>query len=389
MAGENILFVDDEEQIRKLLSAWLTRHGYKVTLAADGLEALKAIRVKLPDLLITDVTMPNMTGLELTRQIRADHRTARMPIVMLSARKQANEVLSGYSEGADEYVAKPVEMAVLAAKVEVLLKRFKTIHGQQDERRNGSVILVVHAKGGVGCSTLAVNTAVELVATPMRRVSLIDLNLEFGNIPMLLNLHPERTLADIATTAPEELDDAEFSRFLIEDKSGLSVLAACDSPERAELVNVPLVQQTIDRLRSLFDYVVIDTPATFSQQVLASLDVAAKCVVVTAPHLAALKTTKDMIGVLEKLSYQRDRTILVVNRTSSTGLETDRVAKFFDRKPDLVVPYTPACDDAADRGRPLITLHPDSAGAKVMRELAPLIAAEGPAPGARGNLASR
>jgi pilus assembly protein CpaE len=373
VAGENILFVDDEEQIRKLLSAWLTRHGYKVTVASDGWEAMKAIRVKVPDLLITDVTMPNMNGLELTRQVRADHRTARMPIVMLSARKQANEVLSGYSEGADEYVAKPVEMAVLAAKVEVLLKRFKTIHAGQEESRAGNVILFAHAKGGVGCSTLAVNSAVELAATPMRRVVLLDLNLEFGNVPMLLNLRPERTLADIASTTPEELDDAAFARFLMEDPTGLSVLAACDNPERAELVNVPLVQQTLDRLRQTFDYVVVDTPATFSQQVLASLDVAIKIVIVTTPHLAALKATKDMLEVLNRLSYPRDRTVLVLNRTSAGGLETDRVAKFFDRRPDLVVPHTPASDDAADRGRPLVVLHPDSAGAKVMRELAPQI----------------
>lgn len=371
MAGESILFVDDEEQIRKLLNAWLTRQGYKVTLASDGIEALKAIRLKMPDLLITDVTMPNMTGLELTRQLRADHRTARMPIVMLSARKQANEVLSGYSEGADEYVAKPVEMAVLAAKVEVLLKRFKAIHGEKEEARAGSVILFVHAKGGVGCSTLAVNSAVELAGTPIRRVALLDINLEFGNAHMLLNLRPQRTLADIASTAPDELDDDAFTRFLTtEEKTRVSVLAACDKPERAELVNVPLVQQTLDRLRKRFDYVVVDTPATFSQQVLAALDVAVKIIVVTSAHLAAVKATKDMLDVLEKLSYPRDRIILVVNRTSAGGIETDSVTKFFERKPDLVIPHTPACDDAADRGQPLIALHPEMSGAKVMRELA-------------------
>src|SRR5437763_9816948 len=101
VAGERVLFVDDEEQIRKLLSTWLTRHGYEVTVANDGWEALKAIRTKAPDLVITDVNMPNMNGLELTRRLRADHRTARIPVIMLSARKQADDVLTGYAEGAD------------------------------------------------------------------------------------------------------------------------------------------------------------------------------------------------------------------------------------------------------------------------------------------------
>ena len=126
MSGEHILFVDDEEQIRKLLSTYLTRQGYDVATANDGLQALKAIQSRAPDLVITDVGMPNMNGFELTRRLRADHRTARTPILMLSARKEADDVLTGYSEGADEYVSKPIEMAVLAAKIDVLLKRVRT-----------------------------------------------------------------------------------------------------------------------------------------------------------------------------------------------------------------------------------------------------------------------
>ena len=186
MAGERIVFVDDEEQIRKLLSTWLSRHGYEVTLANDGWEALKAIRAKMPDLVITDVNMPNMNGFELTRRLRADHRTARIPVVMLSARKQADDVLTGYAEGADEYIPKPVEMAVLSAKIEVLVKRFRAIHGETTTKRGGNVILFVHGKGGVGCTTLAVNSAVALAATTIYRVTLLDLNLEFGNVPMLI-----------------------------------------------------------------------------------------------------------------------------------------------------------------------------------------------------------
>src|SRR5438477_11500852 len=135
VAGERILCVDDEEQIRKLLSTWLTRHGYEVTLANDGWEALKVIRAKAPDLVITDVNMPNMNGFELTRRLRADHRTARIPVVMLSARKQADDVLTGYADGADEYIPKPVEVAVLHAELEVLVKRIRTTKGDAVAKR--------------------------------------------------------------------------------------------------------------------------------------------------------------------------------------------------------------------------------------------------------------
>jgi len=377
--GERVLFVDDEEQIRKLLSTWLARHGYEVTVANDGWEALKAIRAKAPDLVITDVNMPNMNGLELTRRMRTDHRTARIPVIMLSARKQADDVLSGYAEGADEYIPKPVEMAVLAAKVEVLIRRFAATRGEAVARRGGNVVLFIHGKGGVGCTTLAVNAAVALAATTIYRVTLLDLNLEFGNAPMLMNLNASRTLADLAENAHEALDEATFATYLEQDRSGVRVLAGCDVPERAELVTVPAVQQAIDHLQKQSDYVVIDAPASFSQQVLAALDVADAAVIVTAAHLPALKASKQALEVLGKLSYPVERTVLVVNRTSAAGVEMDHVARFFNRRPDIVVPYTEACDDAADRGRPLTVLHPDAAASKVIRDLAARIAVAAPA----------
>jgi len=378
--GEQILFVDDEEQIRKLLSTWLTKHGYAVTVANDGWEALKAVRAKAPDLIITDVNMPNMNGFELARRLRADHRTARIPIVMLSARKQADDVLTGYAEGADEYVPKPVEMAVLGAKIDVLMKRFRTTQGgETTKKRGGNVVVFLHGKGGVGSTTLAVNSAVALAATTIYRVALFDLNLEFGNAPMLLNMIPEQTLADLAAERGEdELDDETFDRYLAQDRTGIKVLVGCDVPERAELVTVPLVQQAIDRLRRQSDYIVVDGPAAFNQNVLAALDAADAVVVVTAAHLPSLKATKEVLDVLEKLSFPRERTVLAVNRTSESGLEMDHISRFFNRKADIVVPFTPACDDAADRGRPFTVLHADSAAARVVRDLAAQIAVAAP-----------
>jgi pilus assembly protein CpaE len=377
--GERVLFVDDEGQIRKLLSTWLTRQGYEVTVATDGWEALKAVRAKAPDLVITDVNMPNMNGLELTRRLRADHRTARIPVIMLSARKQADDVLTGYAEGADEYIPKPVEMAVLSAKVEVLIRRFRTTKGEAVAKRGGNVIVFLRGKGGVGCTTLAVNSAVALAATTIYRVTLLDLNLEFGNAPMLMDLTSTRTLANLAEDAHDQLDEATFNAYLQQDRSGVRVLAGCDVPERAELVTVPAVQQAIDHLQMQSDYVVIDAPASFSQQVLAALDVADAAVVVTAAHLPSLKATKQTLDVLDKLSFPKERSVLVVNRTSVSGVEMDHVARFFNRKPDIVVPYTEACDDAADRGRPLTVLHPDSAASKAIRDLAARIAVAAPA----------
>src|SRR4029077_6620646 len=123
MAGERVLFVDDEGQIRKLVQTFLTKHGYVVATANDGFEALREIKRQKPHLVITDVSMPNLNGLELCRRLRSEAATARLPVIMLSARKQADDILAGYAQGADEYVAKPVELAVLALKIDLILRR--------------------------------------------------------------------------------------------------------------------------------------------------------------------------------------------------------------------------------------------------------------------------
>jgi pilus assembly protein CpaE len=377
LSADLILLVDDEEQIRKLLESSLQRRGYDVLVATDGIEALRQIRAKMPDLIVTDVNMPNMNGFELTRRLRADHRTARVPIVMLSARKQADDILTGYAEGADEYIAKPVEMAVLAAKIEVLIKRIKATAGEVIKR--GRVVVFLRGKGGAGATTLAVNCAVGLAETKMYKTAILDLSLEFGNVASHLNLKPQHTLANLADTQPDQLDDATFATFLAQDRSGVQLCVGSDVPEHAELVTVSAVQQSIDRLRRSSDYLMVDTPPSFTQQTLAAIDMADGACVITEPHVASMKAGRDCLDVLDKLSFPRERTLLVVNRTTQTGLETDEVARFFNRRPDIVVPFTSAADDAADRGRPIVVLHPDNAASKQLRDLAARLTVLAPA----------
>jgi Flp pilus assembly CpaE family ATPase len=92
-----------------------------------------------------------------------------------------------------------------------------------------------------------------------------------------------------------------------------------------------------------------------------------------------MKAGHDCLDVLEKLSFPKERILLAVNRTSQSGLETDEVARFFNRRPDIVIPFTPAFDDAADRGRPIIVLHPDNASSKQLRDLAARLTVLAPA----------
>lgn len=372
MAGERILFVDDEGQIRKLVQAFLQKHGYVVTTANDGYEALRAVRKDPPHLVITDVSMPNLNGLELTRRLRAEAATARLPIIMLSARKQADDILSGYAQGADEYIAKPVELAVLSAKIELLLRRSQEANaaGAAPEARRGRVCVFLHGRGGVGATTLAVNGAVALASTMIYRVTMLDLDLEFPGCAMLLDLQPPRTLADLADVRIADMTDDLFDLFVAPHATGVRLVTGAARPETAELCTVPAVHHAIDRLRAASDYVLVDCPANFSQHTLAAIDAADVIALVTTPHLAAMKATLDILRVLEKLEVPKERIIIALNRTSASGVTVEQLTRFFGRAPEVIVPHTPPFEDAADEGKPLVMSAPQNVGSIVMRDLA-------------------
>lgn len=368
MAGERILFVEDEEMIRKLVGTYLSRAGYQVDFAVDGLDALRHLGVNgNPDLVLTDVNMPNMTGLDLTRRLRSHHKTSRVPIIMLSALKQAEDMLAGYAEGADDYVPKPIELSILAAKIDTLLKRYSVMPKAQTAT-HGRIVTFLHGKGGVGATTLAVNIAVTLAQPPVR-VSLLDMSLEFPTVGVYMNLRPRHTVADFVELQGP-IDDDTFAHFVVRhQRSDVRVLIGCDVTERAELVTVPAVQQALDRLRSSSDYVFIDCAANFGEKTLTVLDVTDVACIVSGSNLPSLKASLDCMQVLEKLRFPVEKQILVLNRTAPGGVTLEQAASFFGRAPDHVIGYSDLFDHAANAGEPVVLSHPEYTGSKDLREL--------------------
>jgi DNA-binding response OmpR family regulator len=118
-----VLFADDDPDIRELVAYGLKRSGYDVLLACDGEEALTLVRERAPTLVILDGTMPKLDGFEATRRLRADPRTARLPIMLLTARVQEGDAQLGFEAGADDYVRKPFSPDELRIRVEALLER--------------------------------------------------------------------------------------------------------------------------------------------------------------------------------------------------------------------------------------------------------------------------
>jgi len=118
-----VLAADDDEDILALVAFRLERSGYTVLQARDGQEAFELARSEKPDLAVLDVMMPKLDGFELTRRLRAEEATSRMPIILLTARAQDTDVAQGFDAGADDYLRKPFSPQELRTRVQAILGR--------------------------------------------------------------------------------------------------------------------------------------------------------------------------------------------------------------------------------------------------------------------------
>jgi DNA-binding response OmpR family regulator len=124
-----ILVVDDNETNRDILVTRLEAHGYQTLQAADGEEALRGVAQHRPDVVLLDVMMPNLDGLEACRRLKSDRAVAFTPVILVTAKAATQDIVAGLDAGADEYLTKPVDQAALVARVRSAL-RIKSLHEQ-------------------------------------------------------------------------------------------------------------------------------------------------------------------------------------------------------------------------------------------------------------------
>ena len=129
MSGaHHILCIEDEIDIQEIIAYNLGKAGYMVTLAGDGVEGLKLAQTHIPDLILLDIMLPNLNGMQVCERLKADAKTQAIPIIMLSARSEEADVIGGLSQGADDYMTKPFSQAELLARIKVALRRRPTTH---------------------------------------------------------------------------------------------------------------------------------------------------------------------------------------------------------------------------------------------------------------------
>jgi two-component system alkaline phosphatase synthesis response regulator PhoP len=169
MPGQKILVVDDEESIQELVRYNLLREGFQVTCVDDGEKALETVKAHPPDLIVLDLMLPGIDGLEVCRQLKQDARTQQIPIVMLTAKGEEADIVIGLELGADDYIPKPFSPRVLIARIKAVLRRRNAVPlKESDEIALGGLVL---RPGRV--EVLCHHRKVELTATEFRILHLL------------------------------------------------------------------------------------------------------------------------------------------------------------------------------------------------------------------------
>jgi len=141
MAKKHVLVVDDEEDILELVDYNLRKSGFDVTCVATGSEVVQRAREVLPDIVLLDIMLPGLDGLELCSLLKNDPKTQHMPIVMLTAKGEESDIVHGLELGADDYVTKPFSPKVLTARVQAVLRRRGEEDGEADLVRVGELVI--------------------------------------------------------------------------------------------------------------------------------------------------------------------------------------------------------------------------------------------------------
>lgn len=233
---------------------------------------------------------------------------------------------------------------------------------QTEERRTielGKVLAVFSPKGGVGRTTIAVNLALAIAQLSDRRVVLVDGNLTFGDVAVMLNLPLTRTISDLVPYA-NRLDEDLLDTILATHPSGLRVLLAPPKPELADLVTPEHMSLILARLRELFDYVVVDTMITLNDVTLAILDAADKVLVVTTPEIPAIKNVRTFLDTAAALGYPPDKIELILNRAdASPGIDVGEIEATLGRRfAGRINSGGLRVVEAANRGTPVVVADP-------------------------------
>ena len=379
MSQITVLIVDDiantREDIKRLL--YFEDDIEVVGEAGDGQEACAVATELRPDVILMDINMPRMDGIEATEHISVE--VPESAIIIVSIQGEQEYLRKAMSAGAREYLIKPFTASELADGIRRVSEshRRRNLHligakptvPPRKQAPRGKLITFFCTKGGVGKTTLASNLAVCLAQDTGKSVALLDLDLTAGDVTVMLNIIARGTIADLV----QEHDQIDFSlvdSFLVPHLSGAKILPAPASPEQAELVHVPHVEQIIKTLKDNFDYIIVDTSPLYSDINLSILEGSDQVCLVLNQDLTSLRHVKSALDILKTLSYGKRVNVLLNQHSSESGIKAADLEKTLGLNMAAIIPEDQKIVRAAiNKGLPFVLTQANSKVAISVRDL--------------------
>ncbi len=329
-----ILIADDILEtttlIKKILS--MDKDTFEVVgEASNGEDVIKLIPKVKPDVVLMDINMPVLNGLEATEQIT---NTFPEVIVIIMSVQGENEYLKkAMLYGAKEYIIKPFDVDDLVETIRVTHAKHKerqiNLASRQEQTRDGEVVTFFSSKGGVGKSVLALNSSIILSKKFNKKVLLLDMDLQFGDICILINQINQKNILDLVDDG--QADSYEnISPYLYKYNENLDILFAPGKPEALEYISRDSVEKIIKNCVKHYDILMIDTGINFNDNTLFILDYAHTILFVSTMEIVALKNTRLGLNVMQSLGYDKNKVKLVINKmNTSYGISKKDVEETF------------------------------------------------------------
>ena len=295
----NIYVIDDDDQLLRMVGLMLERGGHTPTLINNPTEGLEKIKEEVPDALVLDVMMPNMSGHDVCREIRADSQLAHLPILVLTARAQAVDRDAALKSGADDYLSKPVNAQELIERIDDLLTHPKSDNSQ----KAAFIVTFMGMRGGVGRTTLAVNLAGALRRISQDEICLVELTPSGGQIAMHLRVQAKNSWAELPPT--DALDWDSLKKLLTLHPTGLRLLTAPPTLITPMVPSEEVIRKVLQILGEKMAAVVIDLPPIFNPAFRAALAQSDMILHVVSPEVISVQ-----------LALQTNRTLAAAGVTT-------------------------------------------------------------------------
>lgn len=389
MAATKVLVVDDDLNIQRVLVFTLKQEGFEVHVASDGQAGVEMAASIKPDLILMDVAMPKLDGYAATQQIRAAEQGRKVPIIMLTAEADVEQRVRGLRAGADDDIVKPFHPLELIARIKALLARAGSGQPRKTSEKAslGRLACFYGAKGGVGTTTIAINTAIALATRLKRKTALIDANLQFGDTRVFLDMGLDSSSMVNAITE-NDLDAELLKKLVVSHRTGIDLLLAPPNPEQADIVverqrtDPGALSNILALMRRAYDYTLVDMAKTIDDFNLQLFDEADFIFVVMTADLSCLKNVRLVLETMDSLGYERNKIQLILNRSNAyTGINVDNAESALGRKIDFqVINEYRGAIGALNSGEPFMSSRPDGplgqSVSTLARELDAIFAAE-------------